>query len=565
MLVTMIIVGILLSCQNEKTSESFATTQPLTQCLNPVEDTWSALEEQAELRGLTLDMSGWKEHHECNVVPGGVVAQDLNRDGWDDLVFLNHEGSPWIFRNREGEFTQIESTLPLFGPDRPALSLGAMDINGDRLPDLIQTGMGYLAVSENLGDFQFGAWEMVVNESGFPYSCFGSFSVGDLDQDGDLDIVLAGTDQAIEAGIWPGTEYPNMWGAYTLLLENSSVGWQTVRELSPWDGVPELSVLQVVTDFDNDHDLDIISSSDRSDGVHYPPMALWENDGSNAVATGFHDIAPELGIDLPISGMGLGSNDINGDGLLDYCISDVADHLICLLSDGFGGFYEGGQSLGLNVDPARLPNVDPRWVVPDPDVWLSWSAWSLVLQDLNNDGHLDLAATGGTPPDYGSVDYSDILSWQPDWLWVGDESGFIDADLEHPFFDPRGMYGMVSVDLDRDGHRELVKAPAEGNPEIWSNPCGGYHWLEIDLLGVDQNSEAYGSKVFVHYGDKVDIQEVHGLLTMGQSPSSIHIGLGDLSSASKVEVWWSDGVVSTYTNVAANQHILFKHPSLVTP
>ena len=563
MLSNLTFIYVLFGCQDENPL-GFATTQSTAQCLNPVDDTWTALTEDAARRGLNLEMPGWKEHHECNVIPGGVVAQDLNRDGWEDLVFLNHEGSPWIFRNQEGEFKQVEVDLPLFGNERPALSLGAIDINGDRLPDLIQTGMGYLAVSENLGDFQFSDWELVVNEGGFPYSCFGSFSIGDLDRDGDLDIVLAGTDQAVESGVWPGTEYPNMWGAYTLLLENTSVGWQTVRELSPWDGVPELSVLQVITDFDNDQDLDILSSSDRSDGIHYPPLALWENDGTDNVATSLYDIAPELGIDLPISGMGLGSNDINGDGWLDYCISDVANHLICLLSDGFGGFYEAGQSLGLEVDPARLPNADTRWVDPDPDTWLSWSAWSLVLQDLDNDGRLDFAATGGTPPDYGSVDHSDVLSWQPDWLWMGTESGFVDADLDHPFFNPRGMYGMVSVDLDRDGYRELIKAPAEGIPEIWNNPCAEYNWLEIDLLGVDQNVEAYGSKVFVHHGDTVDIQEVHGLLTMGQSPSSIHVGLGDASSVSKIEIWWSDGAVSTHRDVVANQHVLFKHPSLVT-
>ena len=80
---------------------------------------------------------------------------------------------------------------------------------------------------------------------------------------------------------------------------------------------------------------------------------------------------------------------------------------------------------------------------------------------------------------------------------------------------------------------------------------------------VDQNVEAYGSKVFVYHGDAVDIQEVHGLLTMGQSPSSIHVGLGDASSVSKIEIWWSDGAVSTHRDVVANQHVLFKHPSLV--
>ena len=184
------------------------------------------------------------------------------------------------------------------------------------------------------------------------------------------------------------------------------------------------------------------------------------------------------------------------------------------------------------------------------------------MQDINNDGLLDVAATGGAPPDYGSVNLSEITLWQPDWLWMGTETGFEYIDVEHPFFDSQGMYGMVSADLDRDGYRELIKAPAQGNPQIWTNPCGRYNWLEINLKGIDNNPEAFGAKVFVEYGDRTDIQEIHGLLTMGQSPSSIHIGLGELQSAKRIEIWWPDGQTSTYVDVSANQHLTFKHPSL---
>ena len=564
-MLTSLAIIIFVSCgEEEEAGFSFGGTQPVEQCLNPVEDTWNALTENAQSRGVVLDMPGWTENHECNVIPGGVVAQDLNNDGWEDLVFLNHEGSPWVFRNlTDGQFAPVSIDLPLFDSTRPALSLGAMDFTGDGLPELIQTGMGYLAIAENKGDFTFGDWELIVNESGFPYSCFGSFSAGDLDQDGDLDIVLAGTDLAIEPGIWPGTDYPDLWGAYTLLLENSSVGWQTVRELTPWEGVAGLSVLQILTDFDNDHDLDILSSSDRSDGIYYPPMALWQNHGVVEAELELQDIAPELGIDLPLSGMGLGSNDLNQDGDLDYCISDVANAFTCLLSDGYGGFYEGARSLNLEIDPTLMSDVDEVWTNNDPDIWVAWSAWSIIMQDINNDGSLDVAATGGAPPDYGAVNLSEITLWQPDWLWTGTESGFEYVDVEHPFFDSQGMYGMVSADLDRDGYRELIKAPAQGNPQIWTNPCGRYNWLEINLKGIDNNPEAFGAKIIVEYGDRTDIQEVHGLLTMGQSPSSIHIGLGELQSAKRIEIWWPDGQISTYVDIAANQHVTFKHPSLV--
>lgn len=561
--VHILIACISLGCEQEKEGFGFATTQPeqQDQCVNPVQDTWSELYENAQARGLDLEFELKEGYMECAIIPGGVVAQDLNGDGWDDLVFLNHEGAPWIYQNYQGGLLrEVELNLPLFGMDRPVLSVGAMDLNGDNLPDLIQTGMGFLAISTNLGGFEFAPWELVLNQAGFPYSCYGTFAIGDIDKDGDLDIVLAGTDEAIEEGVWPGIEYPYINGAKTLLLENTSVGWQEAQVLESWEDVTGASILQAFTDFDNDFDVDVLSSSDRSNGVYYPPMALWENKGVVEGQIQLEDAAPDLSIDLPISGMGLGSNDLNGDGFLDYCISDISESLTCLLSDGSGGFYEAGVSMNLVVDPTKLSDVPEAWTNPDENIFVKWSAWSVVLQDIDNNGHLDLAATGGQPPDFGNVLYSEVVEWQPDWLWIGSEDGFEEASLDHPWFDPQNMYGMVSVDLDHDGYRELVKAPAQGRPQIWTNDCGNYNWLEIDLLGKGNNLEAYGAKVFVEYGDKVDIQEVHGLLTMGQSPSSIHVGLGNESRASKIEVWWPDGAVTTYTDIPANERLTLKQP-----
>lgn len=560
MLASLIFTSNITNCASEKELPLFggeSTIEQISTCADPTDDYWNNMREVSSDWGLDLELPGWNTHHECNIIPGGVVAQDLNMDGWDDLLFLNHEGSAWVYQNVNGESVQsIDIDRALF-VDRPALSLGAMDFTGDGLPDLVQTGVGYLAISENLGDFEFGNWDVIINESGFPYSCFGSFSAGDIDQDGDLDIVLAGTDLAVAEGIYPGTEYPEVIGAPTLLLENTSVGWEVVRELSPWEDVAELSVLQILSDYDNDGDLDIISSTDRSDGIHYPPMALWQNERNFTL----EDVAPELGIDLPISGMGLGSNDLNGDGFLDYCISDVSNHLICLMSMQ-DGFYLGGESLGLDVEPDTLPNVPTEWTTEDITGTVIWSGWSIIMQDLDNNGLLDIAVTGGNPPDYGSVEHSDIIAWQPDWLWIGTNEGFKDLDVNHPFLNPRGMYGMAGVDLNKDGHLELIKSPANGRIEIWTSDCTTNNWIEIDLLGFDMNAEAFGAKVFTHFGDSVDIQEVHGLLTMGQSPSRIHVGLGSTKSVEKIEVWWPDGARSTHPNPEVNRRIRLRHPDL---
>ena len=74
---------------------------------------------------------------------------------------------------------------------------------------------------------------------------------------------------------------------------------------------------------------------------------------------------------------------IQSDGLLDYCMSDVRIH--CLLSDGYGGFVRGANQLGLVLNPEVLPNASSDWT-SDSQTSINWSGWSLIIEDLDNDG-----------------------------------------------------------------------------------------------------------------------------------------------------------------------------------
>ena len=533
-------------------------------CAEPVESTWEELVDTAKERGLVLDIPLWDSHSVCAVIPGGVVAQDLNNDGDIDLVFENPTGSPWAFRNKgDGAFVEVNIDKRLFGAERPGLALAAVDINGDSLPELIQSGAGYLAIAENLGDFRFSPWSLIIDDFEYPFSCYGSFSLGDFDQDGDLDIALAGTDEALSIDDYPGARYPNIEGAFDLLIEQDNESWMVIDQLSAWDDIAGLSILQLFTDWDNDRDLDLISGSDRTDGIYLPPMAFWEN-RVHGTETVFVEQANELGTDLPINAMGLGAQDLNQDGFLDYCMTDVRNALVCFVSDGIGGFYESGLSFGLQVEPAALVGAPTSWNADSGEFSAVWVAWSLLMEDIDNDGFIDIATAAGATPDYGSVAFSEMESWQPDWLWMGTQAGFQQADTALPFFDSRGHYGMVSVDLNKDGFREIVKVPAEGNPQILENPCSENNWLEIDLLGTVPNSEGFGAKVFVHTETYSHQQEMFNLLTVGQGPSMLHVGLGQETQVQEIVVWWPDGATSTLNDVDVNQHITVVHPNAIS-
>jgi hypothetical protein len=71
-----------------------------------------------------------------------VLAEDLDRDGWTDLVLVNggpeaHRLEPSVvLRNREGKSFQRWFWLPAFGKPGNFVGAAAADLNGDRFPDL---------------------------------------------------------------------------------------------------------------------------------------------------------------------------------------------------------------------------------------------------------------------------------------------------------------------------------------------------------------------------------------------------------------------------------------------
>lgn len=558
----------LLSCSKDTKGFAFSVqdsqdTQntPVKQCDNPVDDPLLAMEDQAKERGVDIDIPYYQERAECNYVPGGVVAQDLNNDGWVDLLFNNAEGSPWAFQNQNGQFQEHDLQLELFDESRVNLALGAVDLNGDLLPEIVQSGAGFAVYAENLGDFHFGEWQVILDQTEYPRPCYGSFNFGDLDQDQDLDLVLAGVDQAPEEGALVGFDFDEWYASYDILLENKAGEWIVQRELTPWEGKPGFSILQVFTDQDNDGDLDLFSASDRPLEDVFPPIALWRNHGKEDGEFILEDVAPAIGADLLVAAMGLGVNDLNQDGFLDYCISDVKEVLICLLSDGPDYYYDGGASLGLIVDWEKHPRLPDHWYEEtDPDAkHTMWSGWSLVMEDLDNDGFLDVASTAGHPPDGGSIAHSLIDPFQPNWFWrgkqQGDSLGFEPLDPEHPFFSEDPHYGMASADLDQDGFRELIVGPAYGRPLIFTNSCGEGNWLEVDLIGKGNNKEAFGARVVVERAGFTDQQEMNNLLTLGQSPSELHFGLGSVEQIDSLTVYWPDGTTTRKEDVSANQFL----------
>jgi enediyne biosynthesis protein E4 len=484
----------------------------------------------------------------CPWMPGGVVASDLDGDGDHDLLFPEPPGEPVLWVGGDSfELQPLGLDLSILG-DREVLGQAAIDLDGDDLPEILLVGEGFAASFGNLGALTFDEPELLYFDDEYPISCINSLAVGDIDGDADLDLLLPGLDPIPFDGWvpepqlqWPGT--PDL-----LLLQDDGV-FTVERELlqSP---VAWMSMHALFTDRDDDGDLDIFIGSDRArDGR--PPASFWRNDGE------LIDDAAEIGADTHACVMGSASRDFDGDGDRDYCLSDLSSRLRCLVNVG-GVYVEGADALGLAAD---LESVD-GWL---PAEHGPWSPWSVEAVDLDNDGHVDVATAAGPPPGPGGVADSPIAAFQPDVLWQGGVSGFVDRSGDAGYTDPRSHYGLASADLDHDGTRELILGSWGGPVVLWDNPCGAGSWVEVALEGTPRNRQGFGSRVTVEADGLVDVQEVHGLKALAQSPPELHVGLGSANTVDRIEVRWPDGAVSEVLDLPVNARLTIRHPDVVDP
>src|SRR5687768_4617892 len=205
-----------------------------------------------------------------------VEIADLDGDGAPDLLFANGgdystPGTPepnQVFVNRGPGSRFSEVTEQVLGPT-PDLArvIKARDLNGDGLTDII-VGTTYQTQSRLFLSTGKGRFSEVTHTH-LPQVALsvGDLEPGDVDGDGDLDLVLAD---------WgPGHNMTNDGGLTRLWLNDGSgrFGDETAARM------PEIKIRfsrdLELADVDNDSDLDVLVSCKRC-----PGGSLFRNDGT---------------------------------------------------------------------------------------------------------------------------------------------------------------------------------------------------------------------------------------------------------------------------------------------
>ncbi|MBL8756756.1 MAG: VCBS repeat-containing protein [Planctomycetes bacterium] len=350
-----------------------------------------------------------------------VELADLDGDGRVDVLFANggdyeapgaHVPSR-VFRNvASGPWPEI--TQQVFGDATFfARVVKVRDVDGDGRADVF-VGCTFGTQSRLFLGAADGRWTDATARLPQQPLSIGDAEFGDVDGDGDLDLLLAD---------WgPGSPMQNAGARPRLWRNDGKGGFVDVADALPDWAVRFCWELELL-DVDGDFDLDLLASSKRS-----PGSFLAHNDGSGKFTDASARL-PQFTNNYEFEPM-----DVDGDGVLDVVtINDgVAPRRFCehlFLGDGKGGFRDATEA---NWPAADNPQFDDNMV---------------AFLDFDSDGDADFLI--------GSLD-------GPDRLLVNDGKGRFQAGAPVFAGDPtNGTLGIALADLDRDQRLDVVHAQGE--------------------------------------------------------------------------------------------------------
>lgn len=286
------------------------------------------------------------------VYSGSLLSGDLDNDGDIDLVqtgigenLSGQIAEPSVFLNDgNGNFILEEQNFNTFSGTEKIV-LGDLD-NDDDL-DIIIAATNRTDLYRNDGQAQF----VYDDIAPFQPSDSGELIIGDVDGDGDNDVLQYG-----QLNLWPPFAF--------LFLNDGSGSFVQAQNVSL---VPFLLANIEFIDLEGDGDLDILSFGENEN--EEVQVGIYENDGSGNFSVFLNsNISPHLAEEISVG-------DIDNDGDEDVLVSGIsnasAPKTILYTNNGNGQFDE-------------LQNTS------FPDIFASSNAFA----DLDNDNDLDVVLIG---------------------------------------------------------------------------------------------------------------------------------------------------------------------------
>ncbi|NJB86627.1 hypothetical protein GGR26_002404 [Lewinella marina] len=542
---------------------------------------------------------------------GGVGAADFNGDGLTDLYFTGNTTENKLFLNLgDMRFQDVTELAGVSGRGRWCSGIAVTDINADGLPDLYVSATIYEPGSRraNLLYLNEGS---TVNEDGLAIPQFREVAAScgiadtshttqsaffDYDRDGDLDLYILVNEMDNRA--LPNRYLPKITDG------SGRKNDKLYRNDGPGpDGLPrftevgkEAGILKEgfglgvsVCDINADGWPDLYITND-----YVSNDLLWINNQDGT----FTDRAMEYLKHSSYSAMGNDVADLNNDGRDDVFTVDMfpEDNLrrkAMMPPNNYNGYL---NNLRFNYLPQFTRNVlqlnqpvnDTSFILTEVGMMAGiaatdWS-WSPLAADVDNDGDRDLLITNGFPRDITDRDFMDynvqvsnLASREtrlaqipsvkiPNYAYENDGNAlphFTKRVAEWGFDHPSFSNGAVYVDLDNDGDLDYVVNNINDSCFLFRNdlinlggPAFAGHWLQLQLRGEGQNTQALGARVTVVSDSATQTTYNHPVRGFLSSVADVlHFGFRPGDSLQMVRVDWPDGESYIYKDVSWDQRV----------
>ncbi|HXA17940.1 MAG TPA: CRTAC1 family protein [Thermoanaerobaculia bacterium] len=511
----------------------------------------------------------------------GIAAEDVNGDGFIDVLVLSGSGNALYLGDGKGHFTDVTESSGLNWkrsdgrPGEPRQPIIA-DFDNDGLPDIFITyADDDHRMYKNLGNARFEDVTARTNLGGKGL-VGGPATAFDFDKDGLLDLYIGYFGDYIH-GVLPTFARRNMNGLPNKLFRNK--GNFVFEDVTAGSGVDNTGWAQAVNhvDFDGDGWEDLICGNDFGSNSWY------RNLGNGK----FEDVSSKIGTDKPSYTMNIGIADLNRDGFPDVYISNI------VTMDKDEKYVLPDARTRLKFNPQKMANMR---VVEANDLWTSnakdgklvsyaqsdaigrgykstgWS-WGANFFDFDNDGDDDLYLVNGMNEYavYSSVNpyFTDSSGQQRQAIvpvaekeapvFFVNRNGKLEEQSAQSGADPLGnARAVVMFDMDGDGALDMMVNNFNGPAMLYKNNSAGNgnHWIKIRLTGDPSKGvtrDAIGAKILVDTAHLKNLwREVFstiGYLT--SPPKEQHLGLGSDTRAD-VTVIWPSGDRQTFKGLAAD-------------
>jgi len=502
----------------------------------------------------------------------GVAIGDYDGDGRPDIFVVTKTHGCRLFRNLGGYKFEDVTQKAGVGAEPGVWNMGAtfVDINNDGLLDIYVcrfNAPNLLYINQGDGTFrEMGhAYGLDVKDS----SVMAAFC--DYDRDGWLDVYI--TTNMLDNAAHPNGQrgylfHNNRNGTFTNVTESAGIAGESQSHSATW------------WDYDNDGWPDLYVTNDYG-----APDKLYHNNRDGTFTDTLDQVLPHT----PFYSMGSDSGDVNNDGLIDLLVADMAttthqkDQNSIAESrerDGEADSSPAAQKLhrsALFLNTATGRCLEAAYLAGVSNT--NWT-WSVRLEDLDNDGRLDLFVTNGfnrdpnpdvntsaihveTPAERIKVLYNSPVLVETHLAFrnLGDLK-FEEVGAAWGL-DQKGVsFGAAFGDLSGDGNLDLVYSNYEGNVTVLRNDNDTGHVVNIDLRGSVSNRFGVGATVRIESALGVQVRQL--MLARGYMSSSepmLHFGLGADTGIRRMVVTWPSGHVQTFENLGVDRRYTVTEPA----